>query len=154
MARVQLTPVRLSDPQVGPLLSDLAAEYEARYGPGDEMTVADAAGFDPPAGLFLLLVDADGAAVAGAGYRRHGPDACEVKRMWTRADHRRHGHASQVLAALEDAARSAGYAIVRLETGPSQPEAEALYSRRGYRRIPFYGRYPRALAFERRLDGG
>jgi hypothetical protein len=34
-----------------------------------------------------------------------------------------------------------------LETGPRQPEAEALYARRGYNRTEFYGHYPEARAF-------
>ena len=63
----------------------------------------------------------------------------------------RRGHATTVLAALEELARQAGYTTLRLETGPAQPEAAALYGRRGYRRIPVYGRYPQALAFERDL---
>ena len=47
--------------------------------------------------------------------------------------------------------RDRGYAVVRLETGPLQPEAQAMYDRLGYRRIPVFGRYPTALAFERSL---
>ncbi|HET6964555.1 MAG TPA: GNAT family N-acetyltransferase, partial [Acidimicrobiales bacterium] len=73
---------------------------------------------------------------------------CEIKRMWTRADQRRRGQASAVLHGLELAAREAGYHTLRLETGPAQPEAAALYEGRGYRRIPVYGRYSEALAFE------
>jgi hypothetical protein len=34
---VELRQVRLSDPEVEPLLAGLAQEYERRYGPGDEM---------------------------------------------------------------------------------------------------------------------
>lgn len=72
---------------------------------------------------------------------------CEVKRMWTAAEHRRKGYASRVLTGLEDAARAAGYSTPLLETGPLQPEAIALYTARGYRQIPYYGRYPDARAF-------
>jgi GNAT superfamily N-acetyltransferase len=150
---VNIRQVRLSDPTVMPLLAGLAAEYEARYGPGDEMAAAGEAEFDPPSGLFLALVN-DGVVMAGGGYRRVSPGTCEVKRMWTDEAHRRHGHASTVLRALEDAARAAGYTALRLETGPAQPEAVALYITRGYRRVPVFGRYPDALAFEKALDGG
>ncbi len=68
--------------------------------------------------------------------------------MWTAPDQRRKGYASVVLDALEQEARNRGYANLRLETGPAQPEARALYDRRGYRRIPTYGRYELATAFE------
>lgn len=142
--------VRLSDPSVAPLLAGLAAEYEARYGPSDEMGAAHEVEFDPPSGLFLAVVT-DGIVIAGGGYRYFSPGVCEVKRMWTQAAHRRHGYASTLLRALEEAARAAGYTALRLETGPAQPEAAAMYTSHGYRRIPVYGRYPAALAFEKSL---
>ena len=71
--------------------------------------------------------------------------------MWTREDQRRRGLASAVLGELEERAGDAGYHTVRLETGPRQPGAAALYTARGYRRIEAYGWYPQALAFERDL---
>jgi ribosomal protein S18 acetylase RimI-like enzyme len=72
--------------------------------------------------------------------------------MWTHAAHRRQGYASTLLRALEEAARAAGYVALWLETGPAQPEAVALYTSHGDRRIPVYGRYRAALAFEKTLD--
>lgn len=71
--------------------------------------------------------------------------------MWTDPALRRQGLASAVLAALEDAARSAGYRRVILETGPEQPEAHALYLRRGYLTAPNLGRYATATAYEKLL---
>ena len=68
--------------------------------------------------------------------------------MWTHPDYRRRGLAWRVLAALEEAASAAGYRRLILETGPRQPEAAAMYARRGYRRIPVFGRYDQALAYE------
>lgn len=150
---MEIRQVRLTDPTIAPLLAGLEAEYQARYGPSDEMAAAGEADFDPPAGLFLALVD-DGVVIAGGGYRRQAPGRCEVKRMWTTPGRRRQGHASTLLRALEDAARTAGYTTLWLETGPAQPEAAAMYASQGYRRIPAYGRYPEALAFERMLEVG
>jgi len=140
----------LTDPVVAPLLADLAAEYERRYGPVDVMADADPEEFDAPTGAFVVLLD-DGQAVAGGGIRRVDADTSEVKRVWTSPGHRRQGHARTVLTALEGAARDRGYTRVRLETGPAQPEAVALYQDLGYRQIPLYGRYQAAVAFERRL---
>ncbi len=71
--------------------------------------------------------------------------------MWTAPEHRRKGLASTVLDTLEKVARDRGYSRLRLETGPAQPEARALYERRGYRHIPPYGRYEQATAFELQL---
>ena len=72
--------------------------------------------------------------------------------MWTASDHRRKGYASVVLDGLEAVARDRGYSCLRLETGPAQPEARSLYECRGYRRIPTYGHYEHASAFEHLLN--
>jgi GNAT superfamily N-acetyltransferase len=146
-----LRDVLLDDLLVAPLIDGLTDEYFTRYGPNNEMARASGAEFTPPDGLFIALV-VEGEVVAGGGYRRLDDGVCEVKRMWTAAAHRRQGHGSTVLSALEQRARAAGYRCVRLETGPWQPEAAALYASRGYVRIPYYGVYPDALAFE--LDLG
>jgi GNAT superfamily N-acetyltransferase len=146
---MELRHLRLTDPLVAPLVAGLTREYDLRYGEIDEMATVDADEFDPPSGTFVVLIDG-GEVLAGGGLRRVAGDTCEVKRMWTAAGHRRKGYASRVLTGLEDAARAAGYSTLLLETGPLQPEAVALYTGRGYRRIPHYGRYPDALAF--RLD--
>ena len=147
---MELRQVRLSDPIVAPLLAGLSAEYERRYGPVDEMRLAHPDEFDPPTGAFVILLD-DDQTVAGGGIRRLKNDTCEVKRMWTSPECRRRGLASTVLAALEDTARQLGYTRVQLETGPSQPEAIAMYGHLGYRMIPPFGPYQEAVAFERDL---
>jgi GNAT superfamily N-acetyltransferase len=138
--------VRLIDAEVEPLLAGLTDEYDKRYGENIEMTRANTEEFDPPGGLFIVLVDGSSTA-AGGGIRRHDASTCEVKRMWTSPEYRRQGLATQVLRALEDGARELGYIRVILETGPRQPEAEALYLGLGYQRIDYYGHYPEALGF-------
>jgi GNAT superfamily N-acetyltransferase len=147
---VELRHVRFGDPEVATVLTGLAQEYERRYGANDEMSSVDPRQWDPPDGVFLVLVR-DGVTVAGGALRRLSPDTCEAKRMWTAPEHRRQGYASLILDALEDAGRSRGYAHLRLETGPEQPEARAMYLERGYTPIPPYGIYPRASAFEHHL---
>jgi GNAT superfamily N-acetyltransferase len=144
---VQLRWCRFDGDAVRPLLDGLAEEYSARYGTGDEMRHATANEFEPPTGGFVVAVE-NGTTVAGGGFRYLAPSVCEVKRMWTSPTHRRRGYAMKVLGALEQGARDAGYHTLRLETGPAQPEAQALYGSRGYHRIPVFGRYAQALAFE------
>jgi putative acetyltransferase len=51
------------------------------------------------------------------------------------------GVATAILRALEAAAAGRGWPVVRLETGPGQPEACRFYEREGYRRIPLFGAY-------------
>lgn len=149
-AAVDIRRVRFDDEMVAPLIDGLTAEYLVRYGENPEMTRAVAAEFEPPAGAFLVVVE-DGVVIAGGGYRRHLDGVCEVKRMWTDEAHRRRGLAVAVLAALERDAAAAGYGKIVLETGPKQPEAAAMYRRRGYTPTPCYGHYPDALAFEKQL---
>jgi len=148
---MNLRQVRPSDPEARPLLRGLTEEYDSRYGHQSEMTSVEAQEFEPPDGVFLVILE-HGVTVAGGAIRRLSVDTCEVKRMWTAPEHRRKGLASKVLDALEELARDRGYSRLRLETGPAQPEARALYERRGYRNIQAYGKYEQATAFELPLN--
>ena len=69
------------------------------------------------------------------------PAAMEVKRMYVVPGLREHGIASQILTALETWTRELGYSTCVLETGKRQPEAIALYRKKGYDIIPNYGQY-------------
>jgi GNAT superfamily N-acetyltransferase len=137
----------MTHPSVAPLLAGLDEEYLIRYGPNEEMARTHAEEFDPPEGCFVVLLHGEITA-AGGGYRLHSPGTCEVKRMWTHPDYRRRGLAAQVLTDLETRASKAGYERLILETGPRQPEAISFYENRGYRRIPYFGIYEEAHAFE------
>lgn len=147
MAIMELRQVRLTDQAVSPVLAGLTLEYESRYGPNSEMSRTGADEFEPPSGLFVVLLDGP-TTTAGGGFRRHEEGVCEVKRMWTDPAYRRQGLAWRVLGALEEAALAAGYRRLILETGPRQPEAAAMYERKGYKRIPVFGIYPEARAYE------
>jgi GNAT superfamily N-acetyltransferase len=103
--------------------------------------------FAPPAGVFLVGYDDDGAPVCGGGVKRLGPGLAEIKRMYVVPSARGRGLARVLLAALEDAARNLGYARVRLDTGPKQPHAEALYRSAGYAEIADYNGNPYASFF-------
>ena len=89
--------VRLSDAAVVPLLDGLTNEYDNRYGENIEMTRASTDEFDPPSGLFIVLVDGR-VTTAGGEIRRYDPRTREVKRMWTHPRHRRQGLAIRVSA--------------------------------------------------------
>jgi GNAT superfamily N-acetyltransferase len=70
-----------------------------------------------------------------------------------RHDARGLGVARALLEALEDAARAAGYAEVRLDTGANQPEALKLFQTSGYTPIADYNDNPwAAYWFEKRLS--
>jgi putative acetyltransferase len=69
------------------------------------------------------------------------PGTVEIKRMYTRPEHRGQGIAQQVLFELERWAKESGYGSCVLETGKKQPEAIRLYEKSGYELIPNYGQY-------------
>ncbi|MBB6120081.1 GNAT superfamily N-acetyltransferase [Nocardiopsis algeriensis] len=136
--RVRMLRVRHDDPRVEGLLAGLLAEYTVRYGAdgaADELSRYPVSEFAAPRGR-VVLAEIDGEVVAGGAlrpYRADRPAVAEFKRIWTSDRHRRRGLGRKVMAALEEAARDLGYSSVILFTGPSQPEAVALYERIGYR---------------------
>ena len=91
----------------------------------------------PPGGTYLVIYE-DGRPVAGGGIKRLPDGAAEIKRMYVVPEARSRGLARVLLGALEDAARSLGYDRVRLDTGPRQPHARALYESVGYAPIERY----------------
>ena len=92
-------------------------------------------------------------AVAGGGVRRLTDGVAEIKRMYVRPDARSRGVARALLEALEAAARSLGYLAVRLDTGPKQVHALALYRSAGYADVAPYNDNPFACFWgEKRLD--
>lgn len=152
----ELRSVRLTDPVVQPMLTQLAHEYTARYHDtlGADRVRAElehypAEEFLPPHGELVVLLEGGRAIAGGAFRRRHEPElgdpelatggreragvhTAELKRIWTDLDHRRRGLARIVVADLERRAAASGYHRIYLTTGPRQPEASALYLTAGY----------------------
>jgi putative acetyltransferase len=73
--------------------------------------------------------------------KRHDDQTAEVKRMFVKPEFRGFGIATKILSALEEWASELGYQYCVLETGQKQPEAIALYKKRGYQIIQNYGQY-------------
>jgi GNAT superfamily N-acetyltransferase len=93
--------------------------------------------FTPPTGTFLVIY-ADGKPVAGGGVKRDEDGVAEIKRMYVKPAARGRGLGRRLLDELEEAARSLGYARIRLDTGARQPHAQAMYERAGYHPIGNY----------------
>jgi GNAT superfamily N-acetyltransferase len=133
-----VVPAVWDDPDVQRLVAAQQAELRARYGggcePGTPPSAADVS-------VVLVARDADGTAVGCGALRALAPGVAEVKRMYVVPEARGRGLSRQVLAGLEAAALERGWTTVRLETGPRQPEAIALYEGAGYRPIPAFGAY-------------
>ncbi|MCU1446224.1 GNAT family N-acetyltransferase [Cryobacterium sp.] len=129
--------VSADDPLAEPLLTELAQEYDSRYGSffGESASVEirryPVEAFAAPHGAFVLLLRG-GTPIAGGAFKRFDEHTSELKRIWTAATHRRQGLARLVVAELEHESRRRGYDRVFLTTGPRQPEAKNLYLRTGY----------------------
>ena len=122
---------------------------EADIGP-----MREAAMFVEPDGVFLVVRDADGAALACGGIARFDDTRGELKRMYVVPEARGRGLGRRLLEELEAEARRVGYRALVLETGDRQPEALGLYRSSGYERIPCYPPYDSralSLCFEKRL---
>lgn len=140
--------VQAADPADLEAARALFREYQAAIGvdlcfQGFEAELRGLPGaYAPPAGRLLLA--RHGEALAGCGaLRRLGPGVGELKRMWTRPEHRGRGVARAVAGALLEAAAAEGYRTVRLDTLTWMTAARALYQSLGFVECPAY--YPNPL---------
>lgn len=126
------------EPAAG-LIEAMVAELAQFYGRIDRpgMPSASAEEFRPPGGI-CLVGRLDGEPVCVGAVKRLEDGLGEIKRMYVAPAGRSRGVARALLESLEAAARDLGYARVRLDTGPRQPHARALYLSAGYREIPDY----------------
>ncbi|SFL63368.1 GNAT family N-acetyltransferase [Geodermatophilus ruber] len=152
---MRVQPAAWDDEDVRRLTAAQQAELRERYdGAGEPGTRPSAADVE----VVLVARDASGAALACGALRSLGEGVAEVKRMYVVPTARGRGLSRAVLAGLEAAARERGWTTLRLETGPRQPEAIALYESAGYRAIGAFGAYVGApdaegsLFYERVLD--
>lgn len=125
-------------PDVIALIAELDAYQDTLY-PPESRHALDLTSLKQANVLFVVARDTDHQAI-GCGAVVLYPDFGEVKRMYVHPRGRGQGVARKVLAMLELEAAKTGCRLLRLETGPSQPEALGLYAACGYvRRGPFAG---------------
>jgi putative acetyltransferase len=133
------------------LIDELTAELAALYETSDGTAGFKLSDVEVPRAA-LVVARIDGEPVGCGALRPLDAHAAEVKRMYTRAAYRRKGVAQAILIELERLAVAFGYTTIKLQTGPRQPEAAALYARVGYYPIPRYsGNWERVLAFQKDL---
>ena len=91
----------------------------------------------PPRGALFLATDGDDLAgmVFLAPIR---DDTAQVRRMYVRPDHRRHGLGRALFGAAVEAARDLGYARVLLESPRSWDGAHAVYRAHGFTPVASY----------------
>jgi GNAT superfamily N-acetyltransferase len=151
-------PIRVAEepfdsPPSTALVADYVAEIRAIYPEWTpdvppRMTAPDV---EPPAGRWLVAYRAD-EPVGCAGLKRLDERSAEIKRVYVTPDARGTGVARQLLARLEEIARSLGYSALRLDTGAKQQASVSLFSSSGYQPIGDYNGNPVAAHwFEKRL---
>jgi putative acetyltransferase len=128
--------------------ADLAVRDGAEHAFYDQYNKIDA--------IKYALVAYDNATPVGCGaIKEFASDSVEVKRMYVLPNRRGQGIASIILIALEQWAAELNYTKCVLETGKRQPEAIALYTKRGYAIIPNFGQYENianSVCFEKLLS--
>lgn len=120
------------------LTRQLDSDLQLRYGQQQE-AYATHNRLDLLATALIGIVD--GQAVACGCFKSLDAQTAEIKRMYVHPDWRRRGLSEQLLAALELWAHDLGLERLVLETGKGQPEALALYHKRGFAVIANYGPY-------------
>ena len=147
---IEIADEPFDSPDGAALMNELRAELDVRYGgdfePGVKPTAEDVTVF--------VVAREDGRALGCGALRSLGEPVVEIKRMYVRPEARGRGLGAAILGVLEQQAVERGFRVVRLETGPLQPEALHLYERAGYREIPCFGAYAMGAAsrcFERRI---
>ncbi|WP_299782367.1 GNAT family N-acetyltransferase [uncultured Formosa sp.] len=89
----------------------------------------------------VVVAYKDNIPVACGAIKSFNTTTVEVKRMYTTVSSRGQGLAFVVLTELEQWATELNYTYCVLETGIKQPEAIALYYKKGYNLIANYGQY-------------
>lgn len=139
-------------PEVISLIAELDAYQDTLY-PPESRHALDLASLKQPNVVFAVARNASGTAVAcGAVVVNSGYG--ELKRMYVRPESRGAGVARMVLAFLESRASLLGCKLLKLETGPSQPEALRLYASCGYERRASFGKYtddPLSVFMQKRI---
>lgn len=109
----------------------------------------------PPTGNLLIAWDNTEPAACGM-LREFESGIAEIQRLYVRPNYRGQGLARQISLALMDAARSAGYHTIRLDTARPLTDAIALYQSLGFKeRSPYHALTPQMdhfiVYFERTL---
>jgi putative acetyltransferase len=121
------------------LIAELDAYQDTLYPPESRHSL-DLESLKRPNVLFFVARDDERQAI-GCGAVVINPAFGEIKRMYVSSNCRGQGVARGLLRALESASAASGCKLLKLETGPFQPEALGLYDSLGYARCGPYGGY-------------
>ncbi|MDO9398578.1 MAG: GNAT family N-acetyltransferase [Herbiconiux sp.] len=122
---------------------------------GYTVAFPDPAAFEPPAGVFLVVDDDEGAPAGCAGIRMlpspgAGTVRYEVKHVWLDPRTRGRGWATALMTELEARARGLGATELVLDTHDSLTGAARLYARLGFEPTEPYNDNPNATRWYRK----
>lgn len=158
-AAFRITPVRngVDLAEVAGLFRDYSASLGVDLSlQGFEAELAALPGqYGPPRGELLLARSPGGAALGCIALRPLTGEACEIKRLYVRAEARGNGLGKALVGAIVEAARALGYGKVKLDTLPTMTAAIGLYRSLGFEVIPDYGSapYPGLICLGKTLQG-
>ena len=142
------------NPDFQELVGHLDAELRVREGDEAEFYLQ----FNKIDTIKHAVVAYNGDEAVGCGaLRAYETDTVEIKRMFVPLERRGKGIASEILKGLETWAAELGFRKCILETGHKQPEAIALYNKKGYAVISNYGQYQsveNSICFEKVIVSG
>lgn len=139
MSAVDIARESPDQPEVIALIAALDAYSRTLY-PPESIHALDLASLKQDNVLFFVARDEARHAVGCCAVVLK-PTYGEIKRMYVSPACRGQGVARALLHALESASAEAGCRLLRLESGPLQPEALGLYAALGYERRGPYGDY-------------
>jgi len=116
--------------------SELRTRFPAGYDPAAGMPTLRH-DLTPPNGIFYVAQDEEAVVACGALKVLDGTTG-EVKHMYVQPGHRGRGIGAQILAAVEQHARSLGMTRVVLDTNGCLTEAVTMYEQKGYVSIEPY----------------
>ena len=108
--------------------------------------------YHPSKAGMLFLVRFNGSPVGCGAYYQFAPGVCELKRVFVQPAAQGHGLGRQLVEALLDHAKAAGYTTVLLDSLGRLTAACALYERLGFQVIPPYNVNPHADVYYMGMD--
>ena len=156
-----LTRDRIALPEMDPrsdearyCLREYYAELGRRFKQGFDVSLSrdpDAKDMRRPRGSFIVAMS-DTLPIGCVGLKGTEHGYAEIKRLWVAPSARGLGLGKRLMDAAEDAARTLGIALLRLDTNSALPEAGQLYRSTGWREIPRFNDDPYPdLFFEKQI---
>lgn len=152
LSELAFTRTFADEPIARELIAELDAGFLQWYSPDHMFGLHPNEERDPRLHFFVIYQGEN--AVGCGALRVLDENTGELKRMYVREAYRRRGISRKLIEHLENTARALGITCMRLETGPEQVEALALYESCGYSYIPPYGEYvgsPVSICMEKTL---